>query len=83
MQIYRYIYIGIYLYIYTHIQIYTYVYTLTNLGTRCEKGWVPETGVFDFTPESLKGKFFIDKKFKNDADYKSSILEGIRYNVNI
>lgn len=37
-----------------------------------------ETGIFEFTPESLKGKFFIDKKFKNDQDYKSSILECIR-----
>ena len=50
------------------------------LGGKCEKAWVGESSVFEFTPASLLAneKLFSDKKFKGEKDYRSAVLEGVR-----
>jgi hypothetical protein len=47
------------------------------LGIRCEKGWVANNSICDFTPESLKDKFSA-KKLKSDRDYRAAIVESVR-----
>jgi PWWP domain len=48
------------------------------LGHRCEKGWVGEAMVVEFTAESLSSKCFQEKKFRSDKDYRAAVAEAVR-----
>jgi PWWP domain len=48
------------------------------LGYRCERGWVADTMVLEFTADSLSAKCFQEKKFRSDKDYRAAVIEAVR-----
>eukprot|EP01035_Chromulina_nebulosa_P019360 gene19360-25226_t len=57
------------------------VIAVSFLGQKLEKGVVLENGISDFNEESMKTKFQL-KRFQNDLDYRSAVIEAVRIAVN-